>query len=472
MNNSFCFRFAIGLLTLATSTGLTAYGQTHTPLLDPIPATIPDSRITVQLKTIASGMVQPLWGTFAPDDDDHLYVVDQVGQAWRVNISDDHAPGQKTLFLDVSSRLVKLGVFGGNYDERGFLGLAFHPRFKKNGFIYTFTSEVVNGKADFSTMPPGVAPNCQTVITEWHVMNSDDDNPIVNMASARELMRIDKPQFNHNGGTLAFGPDGMLYISLGDGGGANDVGPGHVPGGNAQSLAPGNVLGKILRIDPLGRNSANGKYGIPADNPFVGMGHGAPEIYAYGLRNPFRMSFDSRTGTLYAGDVGQNQIEEVDIIEKGHNYGWPVKEGTFLFDVNAAGFGFVYANSPGSPVGLTDPIAEYDHADGEPATPNRVAVVGGFLYRGHAASDLRSHYVFGDYNGAGGNAVNGHLFILNGKDNHVENLKIAGRSSLGLAVLGFGQDAEGEVYLMASQTGVVKGTTGQVLKIITSKRDD
>ena len=469
--------FRLSYLITIAGAALTCHAQIHTPLADPIPATIPDSPVTIQLKQVASGMVQPVWGTFAPDDNDHLYVVDQTGKAWVVDVSNDGKPADKKLFLDVSSRLVTLGLFGINYDERGFLGLAFHPRFEKNGLFYTFTSEPVKGPADFTTLSPGTAPNCQTVILEWRVMNPDRDeeSPIVDLSSVREVMRIDKPQFNHNGGTLVFGPDGMLYIGLGDGGAANDRGTGHVAGGNAQSLAAGNVLGKILRIDPLGRNSANGKYGIPADNPFVGTGHGAPEIWAYGLRNPFRMSFDFRTGMLYVGDVGQNNIEEVDVVQKGGNYGWPVKEGTFLFDVSATNMGFVFADSPGTPAGLVDPIAEYDHADGAPPVPNtRVAIIGGFVYRGHEADALRGQYIFGDYSGPVGTPVNGHIYRLAGKDNHIENLKVDGRTQLGLAVLGFGQDSDGEVYLMASETGVVKGTTGQVLKITTSskKKDD
>ena len=179
------------------------------------------------------------------------------------------------------------------------------------------------------------------------------------VASQRELLRIDKPEYNHNGGALAFGPDGLLYISVGDGGFGDDQGPGHVPGGNAQSLAPGNVLGKILRIDPRGHNSANHQYGIPADNPFVGK-PGADEIFAYGFRNPYRMSFDQNTGQLWVGDVGQNAIEEVDIVQAGGNYGWHEKEGTFLFSPGARlnpNDGVVTANSPGQPEGLIDPVA-------------------------------------------------------------------------------------------------------------------
>jgi glucose/arabinose dehydrogenase len=473
------------LATVMLSAGLACFGQGHSELPDPIPGTIPPSAITVGLQEVASGFVVPVWGTSAPGDDDHLYVVDAIGKIYVVDISDDrrHTPAAAPrLFLDMTAVMPTLGLFGIGYDERGLLGMAFHPNFRHNGLFYTFTSELVKGKADFSTLPAGVAPNCQSVITEWRVMDADRDrdhdgdrdreddegNLTVDLSSARELMRIDKPQFNHNGGAIVFGPDRMLYIPLGDGGAANDQGVGHVSGGNAQSLTAGDVLGKILRIDPLGRNSANGKYGIPHDNPFVENKKGPAEIYAYGFRNPFRISFDSRTGKLWVGDVGQNDIEEIDIVEKGDNYGWPIKEGTFLFDTTATGLGIVYANSPGSPAGLIDPIAEYDHHDGVGTANTRIAINGGFVYRGRDVRDLRGHYIFGDY-GHFATPVNGQVFILNGSDRHIESLQLQGQSSLGLAMFGFGEDARGEVYVMGSETGVFKGTTGRVLRITAAK---
>ena len=458
---------------LALTAG-TAFAQPHVPLPDPIPALIPVSPMKLALQPVTDGLISPVAAAIAPGDDDFLYVVDQVGQIWKTSVSDD-SPG-RTLFLDVSARLVKLGLFPPlNYDERGLLGLAFHPNFRKNGLFYTFTSEPATKKADFSTLDPGQKADCQSIILEWRVKRTpgtgedrEEGSFTVDLTSARELMRIDKPQFNHNGGALAFGPGQLLYISLGDGGNANDVAPGHVKGGNAQSLAPGNVLGKILRIDPLGNNSANKQYGIPSDNPFIGKPAGAVEIYAYGLRNPFRMSFDRGTGKLIAADVGQNNIEEIDIIKKGGNYGWPIKEGTFLFD-NGGGLptsiGFVYADSPGSPAGLIDPIAEYDHADGVGAAESRVAVIGGFVYRGTEIEGLSGNYLFGDYSGEIGTPVAGHIFTLSGPKNTLSEIKIKGRETgLGLAVLGFGQDSEGELYLLANQTGTLTGKTGQVLR--------
>jgi glucose/arabinose dehydrogenase len=469
-----------GLKAIAAGAALTCLfspgaALAHTKLDDPIPALIPASPIKIALKSILTGLVSPVASAVAPGDPEHLYVADQVGQVWKVSIDDgDRHSRHAKVFLDVKNRLIPLGLPPLNYDERGLLGLAFHPDFKTNGRFYTFTSQPVQGAADFSTQPPGVAPDCQSVITEWRVKRPGRDDSEVDLASARELVRIDKPQFNHNGGALAFGPDHLLYVSLGDGGNADDEGPGHAAEGNGQSLAPGNVLGKILRIDPLGSNSANGKYGIPVDNPFTGK-PGADEIFAYGFRNPFRMSFD-RSGQLWVGDVGQNDIEEVDIVVAGGNYGWRIKEGSFLFDPNGpngpddAGKGFVYADSPGSPAGLIDPVAEYDHVDGPGLPETRVAVIGGFVYRGAKVERLRGRYVFGDYSAEIGDAAAGHLFTL-GRHNQVQELIATNRQPLALAVLGFGEDREGELYLLANGTGTLNGKTGAVWKIVAPHDD-
>ena len=500
MKSCTIIRTLISAIACAGFAATAVYGATstpqHTPLKDPIPGAIPQSPVKVALQTVMSGLVSPVASAVAPGDRHHLYVADQIGKLWRVPIDshedsgmeerDDDRRGERSddatgpqrqpeLFLDMSRLLVKLGVDPSGYDERGLLGIAFHPQFRFNGLFYTFTSQPVKGRADFSTLPRGVAPNCQSVITEWRVKYPGKHHSPVDLGSGRELVRIDKPQFNHNGGALVFGPDQMLYVSLGDGGGADDQGVGHVQGGNGQSLAPGNVLGKILRIDPLGRNSANGRYGIPPDNPFVGK-PGANEIFAYGFRNPFRMSFDP-FGRLLVGDVGQNNIEEVDIVTSGGNYGWRVKEGTFLFDPDGpnsltdpeVGKGFVYADSPGMPAGLIDPIAEYDHADGPNLPETRLAVIGGFVYRGHKLDALRGEYVFGDYSGEASKTPEGHIFIL-GRNNRIENLVPVNRHPLDMAVLGFGQDHRGELYLLANGTGTLRGKTGVVMKFTPAPR--
>jgi glucose/arabinose dehydrogenase len=483
---------ACAIALLGTSAAAAAAAATHTAIEDPIPAPLAQSNIKVQLDQVASGLASPVAATFAPGVEDSLFVADQTGQIWQVDVSDDghgRHPA-KTLFADVSSRLVALGAFGIGYDERGLLGLAFHPDFKKNGLVYTYTSEPPKGVADFSTgtwdpayqavpySADDVGGYHQSVVTEWRVKNSRGGQLQVDPSSAREVMRVDEPEFNHNGGALVFGNDKTLFIALGDGGQADDVARGHVPGGNAQSLAPGNVLGKILRIDPLGRNAANGRYGIPANNPKTG---GEREIYAYGFRNPYRMSVDRKTGALWVGDVGQNDLEEVEQVKAGGNYGWPVKEGTFLFAptggcvprVNGDVKGCVFADSPGAPANMLDPLAQYDHTEDAGATEVRVAVVGGFVARGDDMGRLSGRYVFGDYSTEIGEPVAGHLFYLD-SSNKVKEVGVKGRpGGLGLAVLGFGTDAKGNIYLLANGSGtladpgfaVSPGTSGEVLRI-------
>lgn len=456
------------LSAMAAAGAYSSAGAQNLPLADPIPAPIPQSRAAVALETVASGLVSPVAASAPPGDRRHLYVADQPGQVWRLHLGEG-GPRAPELFLDVSALLVSpLGFGEARFDERGLVGLAFHPNFEYNGLFYTFTSQPVRANPDFSTIPPGVAPNCQSVVTEWRVKRPGRRHSPVDLASARELLRIDKPAPIHNGGALVFGPDHMLYISLGDGNSSDDEGPGQAPGGNAQSLAPGNVLGKILRIDPLGRNAANGRYGIPPDNPFIGK-EGADEIFAYGFRNPFRMSI-ARDGRVLVGDVGQNAVEEINLVTAGGNYGWHVKEGSFLFD--AAGpdaSGFAYADSPGLPAGLVDPIAQYDRVDSAGGAVTRSAVIGGYVYEGETLRQLRGRYVFGDYSSQGQPSPQGQLFVL-GRYNRVERLVPVNRNPFDLALLGFGQDARGELYVLANDTGSLLGNTGVVFKLVPGRR--
>ncbi len=429
------------------------------PLADPIPAVIGSGGVHVKLELVASGLTAPNWGTDAPGQPDRLFVTDQDGILWAIDLTS----GEKSVFLDVTAQLVELGIFGkGSFDERGLLGVAFHPDYQVNGLLYTYTSQPVRGVADFSTMPEATIADHQCVITEWQVPNPADPSSVVDPESARELLRIDQPQFNHDGGAVDFGPDGMLYFSLGDGGGADDADGqpfiggapiiGHGCRGNGAN--PANILGAIVRIDPLGNNSANGQYGIPPDNPFVAE-DGVDEIYAYGFRNPFRFSFDSLAGDLYAADVGQNHIEEINVVVSGGNYGWNHKEGSFFFIPNGAQPGYVTDMTQPVPDGVLDPIAQYDHDEG-------IAIIGGFVYRGIRIPALLGRYVFGEFAQTFDN--DGRLFYLDEK-NQILAFQLLDQKVLGLSLLGMGRDAQGEVYIMANGTGVPFGDTGVVLRI-------
>jgi glucose/arabinose dehydrogenase len=419
---------------------------------NPIPNPIPVGSVNVELLQLATGLVAPNWGTFAPGDNTSLFITDQIGTIIQIDLSS----GSSQVFFDLSARLVTLGISGPNsFDERGLLGLAFHPGYAGNGLFYTYTSEPVSGNAHFTTLMAGDTANHQSVILEWTVTSPNTASASVN-AVPRELLRIDQPQFNHNGGALSFDANQYLYIALGDGGSGDDEGVGHGTSGNGRN--PLNILGSLLRIDPLGNNAANGNYGIPLSNPFIGSAE-IDEIFAYGLRNPFRFSFDSVTGDLWLADVGQNAIEEINRVKVGDNFGWNYKEGSFFFSGNGANSGTVSNIDPGVPAGLIDPVAEFDHDEG-------TAIIGGFVYRGSNISDLTGRYVFGDYGGSSGS--NGRLFYLNA-NNVIRELNTSTNFS-GL-VLGWGQDSNGEIYLMANTTGIPFGSTGTVYLVTRSLPD-
>ncbi len=281
--------------------------------------------------------------------------------------------------------------------------MAFSPNYATDHTFYTLQTEsfsTANPPADFSNTEDfpatAISPNNQITLRQW----TTSADPNVANTTSTVLLRINHPESNHQGGSLRFGPDGNLYLGLGDGGGANDFdfngsATSNVDGhnnaiGNGQDLTT--VLGKILRINPNPTarpgftTSANGKYSIPTNNPFISGSNGAlPEIYAYGLRNPYKINFDSLNGTLYAADVGQSQREEIDSITSGGNYGWPFREGTRDNSADAE-----RVTPPGFT--STDPIAEYTHADG-------IAIIGGVLYRGSNPT-LNGQFVFGDLGAA------------------------------------------------------------------------
>jgi len=419
---------------------------------NPIPAVIPHGPVRVDLHTAASDLIAPNFLVSAPDGSKRLFIIDQPGQIWIVK----NGTRLATPFLDVSARMVTLSPA---YDERGLLGFAFDPQFTNEespGFrrVFTYSSEPVSGTADL-TDPYATSLNHHGVIASWKVSEANPD--VVDPETRVEILRVDEPQSNHNGGTIAFGPDGFLYIGLGDGGGANDNNPnGHNPTiGNGQD--PTIALGKMLRIDVNGTNSSNGKYGIPVDNPFATSG-GVREIFALGFRNPFRFGFDGTD--LLVADVGQNKIEELDRVEIGKNYGWRYKEGTFKFNTD----GSVSDDLTGLPAGLTDPIFQYDHDEG-------ISIIGGYVYRGNAIPALRGKYIFGDFSKSFLSPT-GRLFYADLTTGEIREL-ILGNSdvSLGLFIKGMGVDADGEIYVLASVTlgpskDVTNKATGVAIKLV------
>jgi len=458
---------------------------------------------SVGVEVVATGLTAPLKGVTAPGQPNRLYVVDQPGILWAIDLTT--TPGAKSVFLNVGptglNRLVTLGVCGPpSFDERGLLGVAFHPNYQQNGLLYTYTSEPNSATlpATLPTFIPGT-PDHQNVIAEWRVPDPGNPASVVAPGSRRELIRVSWPQFNHNGSDLAFGPDGKLYISMGDGGSADDAdgqlfvtAPPHHPvcgeaptighqiNGNAQKL--NTPLGKVLRIDVNPPFSPGKQYGVPGDNPFVNMSGVVGEIWAFGLRNPYRFSFDRHTGNLFLGDVGQNDIEEVDIIVRGGNYGWNIKEGTLFFHINGNDVGTASRERDPArtiPHGLRDPIAQYDgHHEGH-------SVIGGFVYHGRGIPKLRGKYIFGDFTLVfrfpTGPHDYGRLFSIkpSGKDGlrKISQLHVLPGGALSLALLGWGQDARGELYALGNISGLPfpdpeAGPTGRVLKLVPAPEVD
>lgn len=428
-------------------------GHIRISIAQPPTSPIVAGNITVKLTKVATtdlsteGTPQDL--TSAPDGSGRIFIATRNGDILILK----NGKVLPTPFLDMAADGIDVYTGG----EGGFLGLAFSPNYATDGKFYTFDTEPFSESgpaADFGSPElfptTSTDPNNQIVIREWRV---DPKHPNLSAPNSRVLLRINHPQSNHQGGSLRFGPDGDLYIGLGDGGGADDRnGPADDPTdghnnlvGNAQDLTV--PFGKILRInpDPTARAgfivSANGQYSIPDDNPFVNDPGDMKEIYAYGFRNPYRMNFDPTTGKLYVGDVGQDQREEVDIVTPGGNYGWPFFEGTRN---NTADAGRTL------PAGFTSipPIAEYTHGDGN-------AIIGGAVYRGSAAPALDGKYVFGDLSGTTGTA---RLFYTSGAGGTISELKY---SSAGITppaeVYSFGTDANDNLYAMFSD--------GQILEI-------
>lgn len=354
-----------------------------------VPDVVTSAAAAVQLERIASGLSAPVYVTHSGDRSGRLFVVEQAGVIRIIrNGRLEPAP-----FLDIRDRVTAGG-------EMGLLSVAFHPRFASTGRFFV----------NYTTEPGGL----RTVISEFRVL---PESPDAADRRERTLLEIPQPFRNHNGGLNLFGPDGMLYVGMGDGGSARD------PFNNGQRLDA--LLGKLLRIDV----DADAPYGIPADNPFVRRSGARGEIWAYGLRNPWRFSFDRATGRLLLADVGQNAWEEVDLIERGGNYGWRIMEGAHC-----------HIPARGCPsAGLTPPIAEYQTSLG-------CSVTGGYVYRGKAVPDLAGRYVFGDY-------CSGQIWTLSEQTGRWVMAPLLGS---GARISSFGEDEQGEIYVVDHQGTVYR----------------
>lgn len=385
---------------VATPAATLSATQAATPTPTPVPeaeatatASTPDATVpTLSLTQVVDGLAAPIHATGAGDGSGRIFVVEKAG---RIRIVSQGALREQP-FLDISS------LVGSSSSEQGLLSVAFHPDYRNNGrFFVDYTD--LDGNTVIASYRTGKDPNQ------------------ADAGSATTLLHIDQPAANHNGGQLAFGPDGYLYIGMGDGGAGGD------PWGNGQNRDA--LLGKLLRIDV---NSGT-PYAIPSDNPFATTTGAKPEVWAYGLRNPWRFSFDRETGDLFIGDVGQNAREEVNFQPAkspgGENYGWNRMEGNQCYQ----------PRSGCDQEGLTLPIIDYGRDDG-------CSVISGFRYRGTANPSLTGIYIFGDYCG-------GHIWGLkqdaNGAWQRFSLLdNVSGLSS-------FGQDDEGELYVTSLDAGTL-----------------
>jgi hypothetical protein len=351
--------------------------------------------VPVGLEEVAAGLSFPLYLT-SPPGDSRLFIAEKGGA---IRLVKDGAllPAP---FLDLTGKVSTGG-------EQGLLGLAFDPGYATNGRLVVHYTD----------------PSGNTVVSAFHVAaeNADQADP----TSETVLLAVQQPFSNHNGGQILFGPDGMLYIGLGDGGSEGD------PAGRGQSLD--DLLGDILRVDV----SSGTSYTVPPDNPFVGRGDARPEIWSYGLRNPWRFSFDPATGDLYIGDVGQNEWEEVDVVSaaqgagRGANFGWNVMEGTHC-----------YASPSCDPSAFTAPVLEYSHRLG-------CSVSGGYVYRGAAIPALQGHYFYADY-------CQGWVRTFRLQDGQAVEQRQWPTLAPGGAVPSFGQDSNGELYVMSAEGRVFR----------------
>ncbi len=396
-----------------------------TLLVVALPATFPSCVTTTR---VANGLSLPVFVTAPVGDTNRLFIVEKGGLLKTLDLTTN----QVTPFLDLRSQVFSDG-------EEGLLGLAFHPQFAANRRFYVFHTAKYTQEAD------------RTLVLKEFLASAANPN-VADPTTERLLLRLSDPQDNHNGGWIAFGPDGFLYVSIGDGGSGNDDGPGHTPGtGNAQDITD-NLLGKILRINPDPATDdfpedPNKNYSIPAGNPFVGV-TGDDEIWCFGLRNPWRCSFDRQTGDLWMGDVGQNQREEIDFLPAGstggQNFGWRLREGTIPTPT--------VGGAP--PVGNVEPVYDYTRGTG---TFQGNSVTGGYVYRGPITS-LQGTYFFADFatkkiwsfkrNGTGITELTDWTTKLKPKTGAIGNVSAFGEDAAGNLYI---VDYDGEIYRIVDQ---------------------
>jgi glucose/arabinose dehydrogenase len=375
---------------------------------------LPSLRLASPFPRVA--FTRPVLITHAGDGTNRLFVLEQAG---RIRVLENR-PGTDAapVFLDIVSRVRD------RHNEEGLLALAFHPGYRENGWFYVY----------YSASDP-----LRGVLSRFSVSTAGPD--AADPSSEKVILEVAQPYGNHNGATVLFGPDGFLYLSLGDGGWAND------PHNHGQDLST--LLGDILRID-VDREEGGRAYAIPKDNPFVDVPGARPEIWAFGLRNVWRMSFDRATGELWAGDIGQNRWEEIDLIVKGGNYGWRIREGAHPFKGDQPPS---LDPRTGQPMTLIDPVIEYGRDEG-------ISVTGGHVYRGTQIPALAGAYVYADYvsgriwglrrSGGAGGRVTAHRLIV---------------SEPRPGIASFGEDAAGEIYLCVFDRVDAPGSPGRILKL-------
>lgn len=436
-----------GALLLAA---LVACTPTATPSVGPATASpsSPPPSADARLEVVVEALTAPVGFVPVPGSEDLHLIVNQTGL---IQLLDAGELADEP-FLDLRDRVIDLFP---DYDERGLLGVAFHPDFAGNGRVFVYYGAPVRAQ------PEGHGPHDHTnTLSEFTVAA---DARSADPSSEQVLLQFEQPQFNHSGGGLGFGPDGFLYLGTGDGGGTGDDDEGHSPQGNAQDLAKLN--GKVLRLDV----DSGDPYAIPSDNPFANGSAGArPEIYAYGFRNPWRLSWEpGGTHRLLVSDVGYGRYEEVDVVESGGNYGWRIREGDHCLDRDnptTETDDCPSAGDDGEP--FQPPAVEYTHQE------IGVAVVGGFVYRGSALPALAGQYVFADYSAdrqsAAGLQIGGTLLIAEPESGNGDwswrPMSLQG-GALSDYVTGLGEGPDGEIYvLLRRQTGPT-GQTGRVLRL-------